>query len=66
MERHSFDRVSGESPETLRKLCLSTKFPHQGIKENYGILRSVLQASGTKINEATTTSSAIENHVKYH
>ena len=26
MERHSFRIVLGESPETMRKLCLSTKF----------------------------------------
>ena len=32
--------VSGELPETMRKLCLSTKFPHQEIRWNYGILRS--------------------------
>ena len=30
----------GESPETMRKLCLSTKIPHQEIRWNYGILRS--------------------------
>ena len=41
MERHSFRIVSGDSPETMRKLCLSTKFPHQEIRWNYGILRSV-------------------------
>ena len=40
-ERHSFPRVSGDSPKTLRKLCLSAKFPHQEIRWNYGILRSV-------------------------
>ena len=28
------------SPETMRKLCLSTKFPHQEISWNCGILRS--------------------------
>ena len=39
--RHSFCRVLGESPETLQKLCLSTKFPHQEIGLNFGILRSV-------------------------
>ena len=27
----------GESPETLRKVCLSAKFPHQEIRWNYGI-----------------------------
>ena len=32
MESHSFRIVSGESPETMRKLCLSTKFPHQEIR----------------------------------
>ena len=31
MERHSFRIVLGHSPETMRKLCLSTKFPHQEI-----------------------------------
>ena len=31
----------GESPETMRKICLSTKFPHQEIRRNYGILCSV-------------------------
>ena len=29
-------------PETMRKLCLSTKFPHQKIRWNYGIFRSAL------------------------
>ena len=29
------------SPETIRKLCLSAKFPHQEIRWNYGIFRSV-------------------------
>ena len=28
-----------ESPETMRKLCLSVKFPHQEIRWNYGIFR---------------------------
>ena len=27
-------------PETMRKLCLSTKFPHQEVTWNYGIFRS--------------------------
>ena len=27
--------------ETMRKLCLATKFPHQGIRLNYGTFRSV-------------------------
>ena len=39
-ERHIFRIVSGDLPETLRKLCLSAKFPHQEISWNYGNLRS--------------------------
>ena len=39
-ERHSFRIVLGESPETMRKLCLSAKFPPQEIRWNYGIFRS--------------------------
>ena len=39
-ERYSFRIVSGESPETMRKLCLSLKFPHQEIRWNFGILCS--------------------------
>ena len=41
VERYSFRIVLGESPETMRKLCLSTKFPHLEIRWNYSILRSV-------------------------
>ena len=40
-EGYSFQIISGDSPETLRKLCLSAKFPYQEITWNYGILRSV-------------------------
>ena len=35
------------SPETMRKLCLSAKFPYQEIRWNYGILRSVYYKSGS-------------------
>ena len=38
---------SSESSETMRKLCLSTKFPHQEIRWSYGIFRSE-QLLGTK------------------
>ena len=31
-------------PETMRKLCLSTKFPHHEIRWNYGIFRSGTQS----------------------
>ena len=41
MKRHNFRRVSGKSTETVRKLYLSTKCPHQEIRWNYGILHSV-------------------------
>ena len=40
LERHTFCIVLGESPETIRKLCLSTKFLHQEIRWNYGIVNS--------------------------
>ena len=32
VERHSFRRVSGDSPKTLGKLCLFAKCPHQEIR----------------------------------
>ena len=38
--RYSFHIVSGDSSETMRKLCLSSKFPHQEVRGNFGILRS--------------------------
>ena len=41
VESHSFRIVSGNSTETMRKVCLSTKFPHQEIRWNYGIFCSV-------------------------
>ena len=40
MKRHSPHRVSCETPETLRKLGLSTDFPYQEIRRNFSILRS--------------------------
>ena len=33
VERHIFHVVSAELPKTMRKLCLSTKFPYQEIGE---------------------------------
>ena len=38
VERYSF-RIA-RVPEAMRKLCLSTKFPHQKIRKNHSILRS--------------------------
>ena len=32
VERHSFRIVSGEMPETMRKLCLSAKLTHQQVR----------------------------------
>ena len=40
VETHSFCRVSDETSETLKKQCISTKFPHQGIGWNFGIFCS--------------------------
>ena len=41
VERHIFRIVSGKSLKTMWTLCLSTKFPLQEIKWNYGIFLSV-------------------------
>ena len=41
LERHSFVIVSCEPPETMRKLYLSVKFPHQGIRWSYKIFQSI-------------------------
>ena len=40
VESQSFRRVSGDSPETLRTLCVSTKFFHHETRWNFGILRN--------------------------
>ena len=53
MERHSFRIISGDSPKTMRKLCLSTKFPHQEIRWNYGILCSGNEKCYTIKSKAT-------------
>ena len=37
VERESFRIISGESPKTMQKLYLSTKFPHQEIRSKYHI-----------------------------
>ena len=34
LAKHSFHRISGEFPKTLRKLSFSTKFSHQEIRWN--------------------------------
>ena len=40
MKKHSFSIVLSNLPETMWKLCLSTKFSHQEIRWNYGIFHS--------------------------
>ena len=40
VERNSFRGASRDLPKTLPKLCLSTKFPYQGIKWHFGNLSS--------------------------
>ena len=51
VERHSFRIFSGESLETMRKLCLSTKFPHQEIRRNNDILCSVTHSFLKELKE---------------
>ena len=51
--KHSFHIVLGESSETVRKLCLLTKFPHMEIGWNFHILysvqlRNLFRSSGRK------------------
>ena len=46
------------TPETMRKLCLSIKIPHQEIRCNYGILRSIASSIVVKctfLQPATVT-----------
>ena len=43
VEKHNLCIVSGDSPETLRKLCVSEMISHQEIKWNFGILRSYIR-----------------------
>ena len=40
VETHSFCKILSESPETLGKLKVPTKFPHQKIRWNFGISHS--------------------------
>ena len=54
LRKDSFRILSGDSSETMRKLCLSEKFPHQEIRWNYGILSSVRVGIFTSIRPMTT------------
>ena len=49
VKRHSFLNVSGD----LQKLCISTKFQHQEIRWNYGILRSDRVLSTFLVNSSS-------------
>ena len=49
VERNSFHIVSGDSLEAMRKLFLSTKFPHQEIKWNYVFFCSAIELSEERI-----------------
>ena len=40
--------ISPDFLETMRKLCLSTKFPHKEMRWNYGIFHSETQLSQQK------------------
>ena len=42
VEMHNFCRASGNLPETLQKLCISTKFPHQEIRIEIVVFYAVL------------------------
>ena len=50
MEMHTYQRVSSDSPETSQKLYIFTKFPHQEIRWNFGILRSVFSKKSSIID----------------
>ena len=61
VERHSFCIVSGDLPETMRKLCLSTTFPHQEIRWK---LRYFLQCK-TLINIGLLTPCLLQILITY-
>ena len=42
--------IWNDSPETLRKMCVSPKFPQLEIRLNYDILRSVIFFASFKSN----------------
>ena len=62
VERHSFCIVSANSPESMRKLCLSRKFPHQEIRWNFGVLRTVCIYINTAYLIATVRKDFFKNH----
>ena len=55
----NFRIVSGDSPETILKLCLFTKFPHQEIRWNYRIFRSKKWSFPLRISSVNVTKYAV-------
>ena len=51
LRKDSFRIISGESPETMQKLCLSAKFPHQEIRWNYDILQKQINNFSNSISQ---------------
>ena len=45
VERQSFCLALANLPETMRKQCLSTKFPHQQIRWHYGVLTQCIHCT---------------------
>ena len=61
LERNNFCIVPGESPETMRKLFLSTKFSHQKIRWNYGIFSIVKMEKWLSVKSATLLKNEKQN-----
>ena len=61
MWKGSFRTVSSESPETMRKLCLSTKFTHQEFRWSYGVLRSVISHTVLRLRGAYLFNVSVQN-----
>ena len=65
-----FRKRTCNSSETLRKLCVSTKFLHQEISRNFGILRCVLEliyqcdSNGTATYYCATDMPAVISELK--
>ena len=50
METQSFCTVLCDSPKTLRKVCVSTTFPHQEICWSFGCLKFSIEQTFRKFN----------------
>ena len=66
VETPNFCIVLGESPESLRKLYVCTKFPHQEIRGNYGILcNEYVETSLAQFNERMPNCFSLFSNMKY-